>query len=355
MVRGAEVIKDGRQRAILVTLGVVAVSSICFGVAVGAVRVPLGEALRIIAGALPLPLSFSEKSSGALTTIILEFRLPRVITAAAVGTILAICGAVMQGVFRNPLADPYLLGIAGGATAGVALVIVLGWAGMPLVVPVSAFLGGSVAVAIVYGVAATGRAQAIHNVTLILAGVALAALFGAVTSLLLYLAGVRERSGIVFWVMGGLAGADWFAVTLLVPAAVAGGTLMWAFYRELNALALGDEQAVHLGISAVHCKRLLLAVCTLLTGIAVSQSGTIGFVGLIIPHAMRLIVGPDHRWLLPASALAGAALLTLSDTAARVVIAPAELPVGIITALLGCPFFLYLLRRRLATRVVAGT
>ena len=343
----------GRRRLLVVALGAAAVVAIGLGVAVGAVRVPLGEALRIIAGALPF--SVTEAPRGALATIVLEFRLPRVIAAAAVGTILASCGAVMQGVFRNPLADPYLLGIAGGATTGVALAIVLGWAGVPLVVPAAAFLGGALAVAIVYGVAAAGPAQAMDNLTLILTGVALAALFGAATSLLLYLAGERERSGIVFWVMGGLAGANWFAVKLLVPAALAGSALMWVFARELNALALGDEQAVHLGIAPARSKRLLLAVCTLLTGIAVSQSGTIGFVGLIIPHATRLLIGPDHRWLLPASALTGAAFLTLSDTAARAVIAPAELPVGIITAMFGGPFFLYLLRRRLAVRLAAGT
>lgn len=326
--------------------------TICLGVAVGAVRVSLGEALRIIADALWSV--GAEVPDGAIATIMLEFRLPRVIVAASVGTILASCGAVMQGVFRNPLAEPYLLGIAGGATAGVALAIFAGWSSVPLVVPVAAFLGGSIAVAFVYGVAATGPTKAMDNIVLILAGVALAALLGAVTSMFLYLAGERERSGIVFWVMGGFSGADWSAVRLLVPVAILGSALVWMFARDLNALSLGDEQAMHLGIAPASCRRFLLMVCTLMTAVAVSRSGTIGFVGLIIPHAARLVVGPDHRWLLPASALAGAAFLTLSDTAARVLIAPAELPVGIITAMLGAPFFLYLLRKRLAVRYRAG-
>ena len=279
-------------------------------------------------------------------TIILQFRLPRVIVAALVGCVLAVCGAVMQGVFRNPLADPYLLGIAAGATAGVAAAIGLGWAGVPLVLPAAAFAGGSLAVAIVYTIATPRGGGSVDNLTLILAGVALAALFSAVTALLLALAGERERSGIVFWVMGGLAGADWRAVGLLLPVALLGGGACLLFARELNGLALGDEQALHLGLDARRLKRLLLGVATLMTGVAVAVSGTIGFVGLIVPHAMRLVIGPDHRWLLPASALSGALFLIVADTGARVVIAPAELPVGIITAVCGGPFFLYLLRRR---------
>ena len=279
-------------------------------------------------------------------TIILQFRLPRVIVAALVGCVLAVCGAVMQGVFRNPLADPYLLGIAAGATAGVAAAIVLGWAGVPLVLPAAAFAGGSLAVAIVYTIATPRGGGTVDNLTLILAGVALAALFSAVTALFLALAGERERSGIVFWVMGGLAGADWRAVGLLLPVALLGSGACLLFARELNGLALGDEQALHLGLDARRLKRLLLGVTTLMTGVAVAVSGTIGFVGLIVPHAMRLVIGPDHRWLLPASALSGALFLIVADTGARVVIAPAELPVGIITAVCGGPFFLYLLRRR---------
>jgi len=255
----------------------------------------------------------------------------------------------MQGVFRNPLADPYLLGIAGGATAGVALAIFVGWSHVSLMLPVSAFIGGMLSVAVVYGISVAGPTRAMDNLVLILAGVALSALFGAVTSMLLYLSGERERSGIVFWVMGGLSNADWSAVRLLVPVALLGVVLFRLFARDLNVLSLGDEQALHLGIMPANCKRLLLAVCTLMTAVAVSQSGTIGFVGLVVPHAARLVIGPDHRWLILASALAGASFLVFSDTVARVLIEPAELPVGIVTAIIGGPFFLFLLRKRLAT------
>ena len=179
-----------------------------------------------------------------------------------------------------------------------------------------------------------------------MAGVALAALFSAITAFFLYVAGERERSGILFWVMGGLAGSNWTYFYLLLPISLFGGLVLSVFARELNALALGDEQASHLGLEPRRLKKILLAITTLMTAAAVSASGTIGFVGLIVPHALRLIIGPDHRWLLPASALAGAIFLMLCDTAARTVLSPAEIPVGIITALFGAPFFLYLLRQK---------
>ena len=346
-MQGAWVRSIRFRRPLLIVLGIVVVISISVGVSVGAVDVPLRTAARIIGGALwPTKGSVSE---GSFSTILLSFRLPRVIAAAAVGTVLAVCGTVMQGVFRNPLADPYLLGIAGGATAGVALAIFVGWSHVSLMLPVSAFIGGMLSVAVVYGISVAGPTRAMDNLVLILAGVALSALFGAVTSMLLYLSGERERSGIVFWVMGGLSNADWSAVRLLVPVALLGVVLFRLFARDLNVLSLGDEQALHLGIMPANCKRLLLAVCTLMTAVAVSQSGTIGFVGLVVPHAARLVIGPDHRWLILASALAGASFLVFSDTVARVLIEPAELPVGIVTAIIGGPFFLFLLRKRLAT------
>ena len=317
-------------------------------VAVGAVSIPPGDQLRIVwqrlaGGQLQLQAATTPERAAVLATIIAEFRLPRVATAALVGVILAISGTTMQGVFRNPLADPYLLGIAGGATAGVAAAIYLGWVGTPLVLPAAAFLGGLCAVTIVFTLAGASR----DGVALILAGVALAALFAAVTALFLFLAGERQRTGIVFWVMGGLAGSDWWSVQLLLPSAILGGAAMWVLGRELNALSLGDEQASHLGVNAVLVKRLLLLVATLMTSMAVAVSGTIGFVGLVVPHLVRLLVGPEHRWLIVCSAIGGAAFLVLSDLAARSVVAPAEMPVGIVTAVVGGPFFLYLLRVRL--------
>jgi len=312
------------------------------GVALGSVSVPLGQVAKILLSRL---LSIGSNLSGVHETIIIHLRLPRVLTGALVGLSLALCGGVMQGIFRNPLADPYLLGIASGATAGAAAVIALGLETAPFALPGAAFLGGLLAVGIVYRIASTGRGGRLDNFTLILAGVALAALFSAFTMFFLYMAGERQRSGILFWVMGGLAGASWPYFYLLLPIVLLGGAGLWMFSRDLNALALGEEQAAHLGIEPGRLKKILLVIATLMTAASVSASGTIGFVGLIVPHALRITIGPDHRWLLPASALAGAIFLIFCDMAARIIRPPVELPVGMITALFGAPFFLYLLRR----------
>ena len=314
------------------------------GVALGSVPVPIIQEAQILLSRLPfVP---SRDFSSVYEKIVVDIRLPRVLIGAMVGLVLALCGGVMQGIFRNPLADPYLLGIASGATAGAAAAITLHLESIPFALPGMAFLGGLSAVAVVYRISSSGRGSRFDNFTLILAGVALAALFSAITAFFLYVAGERERSGILFWVMGGLAGSNWTYFYLLLPISLFGGLVLSVFARELNALALGDEQASHLGLEPRRLKKILLAITTLMTAAAVSASGTIGFVGLIVPHALRLIIGPDHRWLLPASALAGAIFLMLCDTAARTVLSPAEIPVGIITALFGAPFFLYLLRQK---------
>lgn len=278
--------------------------------------------------------------------ILTQIRLPRVLLAALVGGALALCGAVMQGLFRNPLADPYLLGIASGATAGAALTIALHLDIYWGAVPIGAFLGGVLAVTMVYRIAQTRWAQ-LDNYALILSGVALAALFSAVTSFLLFYRGAsHDARRLIFWILGGLGGAQWVYVLGLLGTLLVAGMILLLFARDLNALALGEEMAAHLGIEPRHLRKILLFAVTLLTAVAVAVSGTIGFVGLIVPHMLRLIVGPDHRLLLPTSALGGAVLLTLCDAVARTVLSPAELPIGIITALLGAPFFLFLLRRR---------
>ncbi|MFN4217674.1 MAG: FecCD family ABC transporter permease [Candidatus Bipolaricaulia bacterium] len=300
-------------------------------------------AVGIALGAVPISIFDSDPTH---RFILMQIRLPRVLLAALVGGALALCGAVMQGLFRNPLADPYLLGIASGATAGAALVIALRldiyWGAVPL----GAFLGGVLAVAIVYRIAQTRWTQ-LDNYALILSGVALAALFSAVTSFLLFYSGAsQDARRLIFWILGGLGGAQWVYVFGLLGTMLGAGIILLLFARDLNALALGEEMAAHLGIEPRHLRKILLFFMTLLTAVAVAVSGTIGFVGLIVPHILRLIVGPDHRLLLPAAALGGAVLLTLCDAVARTVLAPAELPIGIITALLGAPFFLFLLRRR---------
>lgn len=320
-------------------------------IALGPVAVPPAEIAAWLAHKLGLSAGDDLSIPRAHALILERVRLPRASAALLVGAALGLSGAVMQGLFRNPLASPYTLGLAGGASAGAALVIALGlearWGVRAL--SLGAFLGGALAVALVYGMAQArrGRSSAPATLTLILAGVALGALFSALTSLLIALsAEPLKTQTIVFWLMGGLGRARWELLSSLAVAVALGLVVLGLLSRDLNVLALGEEGARHLGVRPGRVMALLLAVVTLLTGLAVALAGTIGFVGLITPHMLRLIVGPDHRVLLPASALGGAVFLLLADTAARTLLAPVELPVGVLTALCGAPFFLYLLLTR---------
>ncbi|RQM70680.1 iron ABC transporter permease [Aeromonas enteropelogenes] len=281
--------------------------------------------------------------------IVQEIRLPRTLLCIAVGGILGLCGAVMQGLFRNPLADPGIIGVSGGAALGAALAIVLltplsqQWQttlGIGLL-PLLAFLGGALTTTLVY---LLGTREGGTSVTvMLLAGVAITALSGAVIGLLTYLADDQMLRDLSLWQMGTLAAgkpAD-VALALLTLA-----TLTWLFLRDadpLNALLLGEGEARHLGVDVQALKRRLILLTAAGVGVAVAVSGMIGFVGLVVPHLVRLMAGPNHVRLLPLSALLGAALLLGADMLARTLLAPAELPVGIITALLGAPFFIWLL------------
>jgi heme transport system permease protein len=284
--------------------------------------------------------------------ILFSIRFPRVILAGLVGVCLAVCGTAMQGLFRNPLADPSLIGVSSGASAGASLMIVMGggallqggqFAGLS-VVALGAFGGGFLAVILVYRLAtsATGTSVA----TMLLAGIAISALAGALNSLLSFVADDEMLRRISLWQMGSLDAANWPRVWI---AAVAVAVVMLLLPREgaaLNAFLLGESEARHLGIAVDAVKRRLILMTALAIGISVAVAGTISFVGLIVPHIIRLLIGPDHRYLIPASALAGAMLLIVADAFARVVVAPAELPAGILTALLGTPFFLSLLAQK---------
>lgn len=354
-----------KSRSVLIGLALLAGASLLGGVTIGPVYIPPGVSLSLVWGwGAVQPQSGLEPDidpnasahagiDPELARLIVHgVRLPRVLLGFFVGAALALCGGVMQGLFRNPLASPYLLGVASGASVGAALVIALGWQG-PVALPGGAFLGGALAVALVYRL--SQRSGRTSPLSLILAGIALGAIFSAFTSLLIFLsAGDRRLSEIVFWLMGSLARARWPYLWVMAPLVALGSVAIFAFSRELNALALGEEGARHLGLEPEHLKRLLLGLCTLLVGAAVAFAGTIGFVGLIIPHLVRLLLGPDHRALLPAAALSGGVLLVWADALARVALRPTELPVGIITALMGAPFFLYLLRARASTPVNEG-
>jgi len=283
--------------------------------------------------------------------IVVDLRAPRVVLAAVVGFALASAGTVMQGFFRNPMADPSIIGVSTGAAVGavtaivfpsvVAAVPLLGL--VPLVGPLQAFAFATalVTAAVVYLIATDGGRTPVA--TLLLAGVAVQTLLGAVVSYLLINAGESVGQAL-YWLMGHLANASWDDVTVTLPLALAGFAVLSAYTRDLNVLLMGEEDAHALGIEVERTKRVLLAVSTLVTAVAVSVVGVIGFVGLVVPHVMRLLVGPDHRVLLPTSALAGGVFLVVTDAVARS--GAAELPVGIVTAAVGAPFFLYLLRSR---------
>jgi iron complex transport system permease protein len=273
-------------------------------------------------------------------TIVLAIRLPRIALGAVVGFALAAAGTVMQGFFRNPLADPSIVGVSAGAAAGAVTAIVAPVA-VPFALPIAAFAGALLAGFGVYLVATEGGRTPVG--TLLLAGVAVQTFLGAVVSFLLVHAGRNIREAI-YWLMGHLQHSTWTEAAVVGAVVLPGFLVTLAYARDLNVLLLGEEDAHSLGIEVERTKRLLLAVASLLTAASVAVAGVIGFVGLVVPHVMRLLVGPDHRILLPTSALAGASFLVATDTVARA--GAAELPVGIVTAAVGAPFFLYLLRTR---------
>jgi len=273
-------------------------------------------------------------------TIVTQIRLPRIVLGAVVGFALAVAGTVMQGFFRNPMADPSIIGVSAGAAAGAVAFIVLPLS-LPFGLPAFAFCGALLAAFGVYLVASEGGHTPVA--TLLLAGIAVQTFLGAVISYMLLQAGDSLQTAIV-WLMGHLQHSTWGRVRLALPVVAVLFVVLLAYARDLNVLMLGEDDAHTLGIEVERTKRILLGVSSVVTAAAVAVAGVIGFVGLIVPHMMRLVVGPDHRILLPTSALAGAVFLVATDTVARM--GPAEMPVGIVTAALGAPFFLYLLRNR---------
>jgi iron complex transport system permease protein len=279
--------------------------------------------------------------------IIVDVRLPRVLLAGLVGCALAVSGCTMQALFRNPLADPYLLGISSGAAVGASASVLLNLKGIETyVLPLFAFLGGVGAVFAVYLIARGAGRGRIKVETLLLSGIAVGSLLGALTSLMMYASGLQFRF-LFFWLLGGFSGTSWDVVVVASVPIIAGILAISLFSRDLNAFLLGEEPAMHLGIDVETMKKMLICLVALITGISVAFSGIIGFVGLVIPHAVRIVLGPDHRTLLPASCLVGGSFLIWADVVARTALGSGgtEIPVGIVTALCGAPFFLYLLVR----------
>jgi iron complex transport system permease protein len=303
-------------------------------VLIGAVRIPLDEALRILSG-----------QGGAHEAILMQVRLPRVVLAFSVGAGLALCGALMQTFFRNPLADPALIGVsAGGALGAVSLIVLGGGLASLFMLPLAAFVGSAAATALVFALAR--KDGHVDATTMLLAGIAVNALAGAGIGFVTYLATDAQLRNLTFWSLGSLSAATWPTALVLALCAALAAASAWRLAQPLNALLLGDAEARHLGVNVERLKLGLILLTCLVAGAAVALCGVIGFVGLVAPHAARLLLGPDHRVLVPLSALLGATLLAGADVIARTVVAPTELPIGVLTAFIGAPLFLWLLRRR---------
>ncbi|MFD6886710.1 FecCD family ABC transporter permease [Streptomyces sp. NPDC059957] len=341
-----------RTPVVLALLAAALAASALAGLALGPVRIPPGQVLDIVlAGPGP------GGGAGAFGAIVWDVRMPRVLLGAVVGAGLAVAGTVLQALVRNPLADPFLLGASSGASAGAVLVIVfgagfLGFAG-GTAVPLAAFAGSMGALVAVYAMARRGGTMTTGR--LILAGVAVQYVLSALTSLILVLAAHPDQiRSVLFWTLGGLGGARWGELALPAGALLLGTGLLIALARPLDLLLAGEEGARTLGLDTSRFRAAVFVLTSLVIGVLVAYSGAIGFVGLMVPHAARMVVGAGHRALLPVAALGGAVFLTLADLIARTAAAPEEIPVGVVTALVGGPFFLWMLRRSTRTEGVVG-
>jgi iron complex transport system permease protein len=317
--------KIKKNRTIYLVLLIVLVGACVLSLFAGAVSVPVGEMFQ----------------SG-----VIRLRLARILLAVVAGAGLSVAGVVFQALLRNPLAEPYVLGVSSGAGLGAAIAIIIGAGIMGIwTLPIMAFAGAVITIFVVYSLArSAGGAVPVH--TLLLSGVIVSAVLGSILMFIVSICPSENLHNVVWWLLGNLQIFDWplLRVVSVVVAACVVVTVLFA--RDLNIMTLGEEPAAHLGLNVELTKKMFFLVASLMTGATVAACGLIGFVGLIVPHSVRLIVGPDHRRLVPASAMAGAIFLVLADGFARTVIAPMEIPIGVITAFLGGPFFLFLLRRR---------
>jgi len=276
--------------------------------------------------------------------IVFQVRLPRIILAGIVGAALSVAGVVFQSLFRNPLADPYILGISSGSAVGAILAIISGAGLSFLSIPAASFCGALLTIMLVLGIARTG--YRFQTNTLLLAGVIVGSFFSAIIMFLVSITQDERLHSIIFWLMGDLSLSKYNEIIIVTPFVIVGCLIIYLHAHPLNLIVTGEETALQLGVEVERVKRLLLITASLITGVVVSVSGVIGFVGLIVPHMMRMVFGSDHRLLLPVSGLFCLSFLVLADTIARTIIAPVELPVGVITAIFGAPFFIYLLRRK---------
>jgi iron complex transport system permease protein len=353
LLAGVSDFAQRRQRRGFVALwvfGLGLVLAFLLAVGYGAVAIAPGQAAAILAAqiGLELPWEFTRQQEAVLLAI----RLPRAVAGILVGAALAASGAALQGLFRNPLADPALIGVSNGAALAAVMVIVLGGSISALLpflpsaflLPLAAFGGGLAATFVVYRIASRdGRTDV---ATMLLAGVAVNAMAGAGIGFMVFLSDDQQLRDLNYWLLGSLGGITWERMAVAGPFILLGTVLLPLFARHLNALLLGESEAVHLGFHVERSKRAIVVLAALATGTAVALTGVIGFIGLVVPHLVRLTAGPDHRLLLPVSILFGASLLLIADLFARTLVLPAELPIGILTACVGGPFFLWLLLRR---------
>jgi len=320
----------------LVLLALVLVAAMAISVSFGASGL----------GPVDLWRALSADGDPTARSILFQLRLPRAVLAALVGGALGLSGCTFQALLRNPLADPYVLGVSGGAAVGAVAIVVTGiGVVLPWTLPVGAFLGAVAAMALVLEVTRRASPGGMDTRVLILAGVIIGAFFNAIILLMLSVADVESFRSAVFWMMGNLSGADWSSTSLLAVLLLPTGAAVLSLARAFNLLSRGEEVAHYLGASVQRVKLTAYLAASLMVAAAVAAGGVIGFVGLIVPHAVRLAWGNDHRLLLPASFLAGTSFLLVADTVARLVVAPAELPTGVVTAVAGVPFFVALLMR----------
>ncbi|RZN65062.1 MAG: iron ABC transporter permease [Candidatus Methanoliparum thermophilum] len=318
-----------RLLLILIALVFTLTASILISIAVGSADIPLKTIAKII-------INHNHVSLSAEEVIILQIRLPRVFLGVLIGMALSVSGTTMQALFKNPMGDPYIIGISSGAAFGAVLAMQFSYTLVPLMAVICAISTAFV----VYNLAKVGGKIPVN--TLLLSGIAVGYFLSAITSFMMFKSG-ENLNQIVFWIMGGLWNANWNQVKIIILPIFIGMLALYIFSRDMNVMLLGEESAETLGIDVETLKKILLIISSIITATAVSMSGIIGFVGLIVPHIMRIVVGPDHRILLPTSAFTGGTILLIADTIARTM---GEIPVGVVTALFGTPFFIYLLRSR---------
>lgn len=343
------VVKEWRSRSAILILAIILSITLIYSVTVGPMNISFMDSLGVVLSHIGL---YESTVASHVETIIESIRLPRTLLGAIVGAALAVSGAAIQGVFRNPLADPGLIGVSGGAALAAVAVIVLGGTTFSFMTDIfgnyalliAAFCGGFLTTLVVAKVATTGFGTSIT--TMLLAGIAINIVTGAGVGILTYMADDAQLRTLTFWSMGSLGGANWESVLTAGSLILLTVLLLPRYAKELNALLLGESESRHLGIEVEKVRRNIIILCALAVGAAVAVSGMIGFVGLVVPHLVRLTLGPDHRYLFPASALLGAFFLLLSDMFARTILAPAELPIGLITAIIGGPFFIFLIVMR---------